>query len=526
VPQDLFQIALEHHRCGRLRLAESGYRALLAIDAENPDANHWLGVLFLQAGQIDQAVPLLERATEARPNDAAFWHNLGHAYMRSRRMDDALKSFDRAIAVDPAQPAPLFSAATVRLGRQSNGDINAAIELLGRAKAAGWHPAELHQTLGIALMLAGKVDQAIPEFHAALDLKPNSADAYHHLGAAHLQRKDMEGARWCLERAMELEPHNPRAVFGLASIELQEQNLERAEDLFRKAIDLQPQAPAAYQGLATVLERTGRKKEAKAALADAQKAAHGLIRPAANSMEKTSSVAELERKLTRTPEAEKLHFQVARNSSVMPPPRHPTSAVSSLFNRYADQFDEHLVGKLDYHVPERIGETIKSINPAHPLDILDLGCGTGLCGVMLKPMAGRLVGVDLSPNMVAKARQRGVYDEVIEGDLVAIMHQHAESFDLLVSADVLNYLGDLSLVLGAATGTLRPGGRFIFSIEAGEGDGYAMDRKHNRYSHGKPYIERLAAMHGFVHEAFDAITVRTEAGRPVEGFLVLLRYQP
>ena len=56
MPQDLLQIALEHHRAGRLRQAEAGYRALLDSAPDDPDALHWLGVLLYQAGRAEQAI--------------------------------------------------------------------------------------------------------------------------------------------------------------------------------------------------------------------------------------------------------------------------------------------------------------------------------------------------------------------------------------------------------------------------------------------------------------------------------------
>ena len=96
MPQDPLQIALEHHRAGRLRQAEDGYRALLARDPDDADAMHWLGVLFCQAGQGAAAAELLERGVAKRPNDAAFHHNLGQAYAIARRWDDAIRSFERA----------------------------------------------------------------------------------------------------------------------------------------------------------------------------------------------------------------------------------------------------------------------------------------------------------------------------------------------------------------------------------------------------------------------------------------------
>src|SRR5438309_403288 len=98
MPQDLLQIALEHHRAGRLRQAEANYRALLDASPNDADALHWLGVLLYQAGAAGEAIPLLQRAAELRPADPAFQHNLAQAYLSNGRPDDAVAAFGRAAA--------------------------------------------------------------------------------------------------------------------------------------------------------------------------------------------------------------------------------------------------------------------------------------------------------------------------------------------------------------------------------------------------------------------------------------------
>lgn len=526
MPQDLLQIALEHHRNGRLRQAESGYRALLGIDPQNAEAAHWLGVLIFQAGRADEAVPLLERATEAKPEDAAFWHNLGQAYLSTGRADDAIAAFDRAVAINPSGPEPLVSAATARLGRRTGGDLEAAIDLLGKARASGVNTAEVDEKLGLALLLSGRPDDAITSLVAALEKSSNNPDIYYQLGTAHLQKQDPDGARLCLRHAMALKPDHALACFALASLEMQCGNLPEAESLFRNAITLKPDSPAAHQGLATVLTRLGRKKDAKLALADAQIARNTTPRQQSPRPASAAAIAELERKLTRSPAAEQLQFALALKANLPPPAKHPGEVITNLFDKYAPKFDEHLVDKLDYRVPERIAEAVAALDRPAQMDILDLGCGTGLCGALLRPMAATLTGIDMSAAMVQKSSERGVYDRLVQGDIVEAMRDLAASFNLLVAADVLIYVGELAPTFEAATSVLRPGGWFVFSVEHTDGDRYKMNTKHHRYSHSHPYVQRLASMYGFIEEAFNPIVIRQEAGQPVPGHLAVLRYQP
>jgi len=142
--------------------------------------------------------------------------------------------------------------------------------------------------------------------------------------------------------------------------------------------------------------------------------------------------------------------------------------VTYLFDHYADQFDSHLLEQLNYRAPAVIVAQIAEILevPAARLDILDAGCGTGLCAPLLRPYARHLTGVDLSPRMLDKARERGGYDELVVAELTAFLAGQQSAYDLIVSADTLVYFGALDAVLHAVTAALRPGGWLAFTAEA------------------------------------------------------------
>ncbi len=153
-----------------------------------------------------------------------------------------------------------------------------------------------------------------------------------------------------------------------------------------------------------------------------------------------------------TPSAQQAqaHFAMSALMNVFPPAQVPAETLSGFFDKYADRFDEHLRDGLEYRVPEQIAGVIKSCWDSKPMDILDMGCGTGLCGPLLRPMARSLTGVDLSSAMIAKAAERGVYDRLAVGDMIEFLRSSPMGFDLLVSTDVLIYVGDLSPTFEAA----------------------------------------------------------------------------
>jgi predicted TPR repeat methyltransferase len=159
------------------------------------------------------------------------------------------------------------------------------------------------------------------------------------------------------------------------------------------------------------------------------------------------------------------------------------------------------------------------------LDVLDAGCGTGLCGPLLRPYAQRLVGVDLSPAMLQRAELRACYDSLAPADLPAYLEEALQQFDLIAAADVLCYFGDLSPVLTAVGTALRPGGHFAFTVEhlqEDEAAGLRLNR-HGRYSHTAGHVAAAAGAAGLSVVRSDGAVLRMEAGEPVAGLVVLLR---
>ncbi len=153
--------------------------------------------------------------------------------------------------------------------------------------------------------------------------------------------------------------------------------------------------------------------------------------------------------------------------------------------------------------------------------IADAGCGTGLCADFLRPRAKQLVGVDLSPGMLARARARKKYDQLVEAELSAWLGSQQQAYDLIVSADTLCYFGALEQPLSAAASALRPAGRLVFTVEqAGPTvESYQLESS-GRYSHAEPYLR--ATLAGATLEAIDIrpVVLRRERGHEVSGLLV------
>lgn len=211
------------------------------------------------------------------------------------------------------------------------------------------------------------------------------------------------------------------------------------------------------------------------------------------------------------------------------PARPDSTYAENLFDGYADRFEKTLTGKLGYDLPALLAARVAAFaggGPHFPLAV-DIGCGTGLAGPQFRPFAGRLEGFDISLNMLAKARGKGVYDHLARADLSRAAETSGlfgpglprRRADLVLAADVMIYLGDLEAVFALVAELARPGGLFAFSVEAAA-EGYVLQPS-LRYAHSRAHVEALLARHGFESGFLERTTLRMDGGKPVPGFVFI-----
>jgi predicted TPR repeat methyltransferase len=193
--------------------------------------------------------------------------------------------------------------------------------------------------------------------------------------------------------------------------------------------------------------------------------------------------------------------------------------VRHLFDQFSADYDARMIGQLGYAAPQILRDLAELVMPGRDdLALLDLGCGTGLAGVLFRDRAARLTGIDLSPAMIEKARARGLYDRLLVGDIETA---RTGPYDLILAADTLVYLGDLAPLLRAVAAQLLPDGYFLFTTEAKEGDGFELGPK-RRWRHSEAYLREQAGLVGLSVAGLVAASPRTEANQPVAGFAVAL----
>ena len=207
------------------------------------------------------------------------------------------------------------------------------------------------------------------------------------------------------------------------------------------------------------------------------------------------------------------------------PARQPAAMVRTMYDAMADTFDQHLVAGLKYKLPREVAARIRHIYPDNKLNVLDLGCGTGLLGAVLGRIDGFLIGVELSAAMIEQAAKHGVYDRFHNVDLLdALRETPASLYDVITALDVFLYVGDISGAVPDAFRVLRDGGHFMFSCEtANEDEAYLVLRPTQRYAHKASHVEALCRSVGFQDVTLEPMPLRYENNEPVQGFLVTAR---
>lgn len=345
------------------------------------------------------------------------------------------------------------------------------------------------------LIAKGEAGEAIRRLNGLLAKGRGGVLTWVALGRAQLASGDVEAGLASMREANFLSPNLAVTAIALGEALLTAGALPAAVAEFQRALRLDPDSSEAQWQLARAWLEGG----------EAEKAREHLQAVREFAARSSDDIAALERAIDA----------VATES------RSPAGYVRHLFDQFSADYDARMIGTLGYRVPQILIELWSMLGPPRRgLAVLDLGCGTGLGGAVFKPVAKRLVGVDLSPKMIDKARERGIYDELVVADIVAFLGEARERFDLCLAADVLVYLGDLADVFTGVGKALNKDGLFLCTVEAAE-DGFALGAK-RRWQHSEAYLKDTAAQAGLTVRGFMTCIPRYDAGVPIAGFAVAL----
>jgi len=416
---------------------------------------------LLNPGQAAEAAVLAERRCAALPDDADAWYLRAAAASLLGRWDEVAESCRRVVALNPghAEAWHNLGAALARTGRRTE-----ALQAYQHAVALVPTAADAHLALGCLAQEMGELTLAEKHLRAAAAHNPGLRDAHGHLGAVLAAQGRWPEAVQCFEALLALEPGHLSGLINYGA----------------------------------ALRALGRHADAAAVYA---------------------------RALALHPDSALAQYFAASLGGAAAPARAPNDYVRQLFDDYAGRFDQQLVATLQYRIPQHLARALATVmGPgAGKLAVLDLGCGTGLAGQAVRHLAGRLVGVDLSARMLEQLRTKQLYDELHEAEIGGFLAGHAQTYDVVLAADVLIYLGDPAPVLGQVAARLRPGGVFALSVETHPGPEGFLLRSSGRYAHASDALRALAPAHGFTVAHWEEVVVRVEGGLPIPGGVLVLR---
>jgi predicted TPR repeat methyltransferase len=410
--------------------------------------------------------------------------------IRDNQLSDAASALTELGAREPQDPRVYSLGAMLGLAANNPAAaLKSADVALGIAP--GWPRALVQRAR--ALQELGRLQEALNACNEAVDgdVKQYAAiDMAVQIGRRIGNTEIPEGL---LRRAMASDPENVSVWLGLGRF-LSRYKQDEAIVWLEKVLASQPENIDALTTLSSLHVAAGRVSAAQALTA---------------------------RALALEPDNEAVRFQAARARGDGEQ-QIPSAMVRNLFDDYAERFDKHLIAGLGYRLPKIVAEKIRTKYPTPTLNVLDLGCGTGLLGVALGKINGYLVGVDLSEKMIAQAVKHNVYSRFHVADVVeALTATDASEYEIVVGTDLLIYISNIEKFVTESQRVLKQGGTLYFSCELATADeAKVVLRTSQRYAHRIDWVSEVCERAGFTSVEIDELVVRTEQGNPIAGFLV------
>ncbi|MDL1969155.1 MAG: tetratricopeptide repeat protein [Deltaproteobacteria bacterium] len=336
---------------------------------------------------------------------------------------------------------------------------------------------------------------AISIYRAMLEKQPGIGEAWNNLGVAYREIGDQDEAISCFRRAVAFAPDMAEAWNNLGVAQDEFNMIGNASKSYRKAIEIRSDYASAHFNLGISLQKLRRFKEAE---------------------EHYNKVLETK------PDDEAARFMLQSLGTSATPDAAPVEHVRRIFDRCAGTFERILVKDLEYKTPELLFDLVRPYL-TEEMNVLDLGCGTGLGAQLYRPFAKRLIGLDVSSKMLEKAAEKKIYNRLKVFDILQDWG-FLQKFDLIYSSDVFVYFGNLDTIIRSASSYLVYGGITAFSVESLEDNnmGYRLFPS-GRYAHSRTYIQDCLRRHGLQLMEETKADIRKQSGNQVKGLLIVAK---
>ena len=558
-------------RTGRPELAADWIDKAIAANGAIAEFHNSKGNVLFALGRLDDAVAAYRQATSLKPNYVEAYFNWGVVLQSQKRLEEAAAQYRRVLEMKPNEIRAEMNLGSVHAMQR---DFSAAIAHFQRVLDLAPRSLEARNNLGHALSELGRPGEAAVQFRRVLEFDPNEIEAQMNLGTVLAMQGEFAEAARFFQRVTGLAPQSAEARNNLGNALSELGRLDEAVVQFRQAIALKPDYAQAECALGNTLQQQGKVEEAiqhfrwalaiapdyvkaridlgsalaeQGRLSDAQSEAEiaarcadqpnfphyllGVLFARCGLVEQAR--AEFVRSLEDDPEDKQgARVCLAALGFGPMPERASGSQLDQFYNLRAAWWDREDMHTRPYRAATSLAETVRKLVPRFEnLDALDAGCGAGLIWLLIGHKVRRLVGVDRAAGMLVRARQKNIYTELHEDDLVQFMASRPQQFDVVTSGAVLLHFGDLKPVFDAAATALRDKGLFLFTLFHNSADesGVAIGSFEGgqvqtaSFVHGRDYIVRAAQSAGFGVEMMEREVFDKFEGRPRMGLVVVLR---
>ncbi|MBU1418702.1 MAG: tetratricopeptide repeat protein [Proteobacteria bacterium] len=353
---------------------------------------------------------------------------------------------------------------------------------------------QLHFNCGLALYELEHYQEAEEHYLSACTLCPEDPDIHYNRGLNFRRLDQIKDAADSFERAFQLGDHDLETYYNLGLCYQDLGEFSQAALLYDSILSTNPKHSSTLNNYAYLCHKTG----------DTQKA-EVLYR----------------RLLELRPEHQAARHMLNSLSGVTPDTA-PLEYVEAVFDNYAQDFEHSLVEQLSYKTPLTLWERYCVLFPQDQRKLcLDLGCGTGLAGEQFSPYCRRIIGVDISKEMLTVAEEKNLYDDLIKSDITKYLSETRHSPDMIVAADVFTYLGNLETVFQKCFLVAEQGGLFLFSVEDSDNNKFEI-KETGRFGHSPDYIRDLSQKTGWTLRDQHHSNLRQEKGKWISGYLFIL----
>lgn len=448
----------------------------------------YLAFHFYKEGQLQEAEYVYNQILKDFPKNDRAQNDLGNVLFEMDRLEEAINCFRKAMETNPNLDQAPYNLANV-------------------------------------LSEFGQTNESIKLYRRAIEINPNFFEAYFNLGLVLESLEFFDQAADCFRQATKINPKYVKGHFKAAGALQQLEDFSQAFDEYERAIKLDPNYAEAQYYFADLLKSQGDIEKA------VELSANAFAFGQEDRMFEGNIILEIPDNNASRLDKEKLNIATTKDNFLAnaltgkTPETAPLDYVRHFFDEFSKRFENHLLENLLYKAPRLMRIACDTVLPEDQRfkNALDLGCGTGLSGESFVSMVDRLMGVDLSPKMIEKSKDKKIYYALYENDILKFLSESSGKFDLVIAADVLIYLGDPTPLFERLQNVLEHQAIFVVSTESGDKDGYHI-RQTGRYAHSNLFMESVAKRQGFELLLRESVGLRKEKEKWVDGDIFVFKY--